>query len=83
MGKQKPEIGEGTPVRVLKWDGRFTGTVVRREGDDVYVAYHGSCVEDELHIDDVEILPDPTPEQAAWRGGFGVITADGFTIEPA
>lgn len=79
----KPEITEGTPVRVLKWDGQYTGTVVRREDETVFVAYHGSFVEDELHIGDVEALPDPTLEQEAWRGGFG--TTDGlgeWTVEP-
>jgi len=77
MSQHKPEITEGTPVRVLKWDGQYTGTVVRRDGDTVFVAYHDSCVEDDMGIADVEALADPTPEESAWRGGFGIMSADG------
>ena len=84
MSQHRPEITVGTPVRVLKWDGQqSTGTVVRRDGDAVYVAYHGSFVEDELRIADVEALADPTPEQAAWRGGYGVMENGEFTTIPA
>jgi len=59
MSQRKPEITAGTPVRVLKWDGQEpTGTVVGRDGDTVFVAYHHSFVEDELGIGDVEALAD-------------------------
>ncbi len=32
-------IGEGTVVRDRKWGGTCTGTVVRREGDSLFVAW--------------------------------------------
>lgn len=32
------ELQEGTVVRDRRWGGRCTGTVVRREGDWVFVA---------------------------------------------
>jgi hypothetical protein len=39
-----PTIDEGTVVRDRKWSGKYTGTVVRRDGDSVFVAWHGlSC----------------------------------------
>ena len=76
----KPEIRKGTQVRVTKWgrEREHTGTVRRREGDTVYVAYHASFIEDELDIADVEALDDPTPEQAAWEGGAAIATPDGW-----
>ena len=53
----RPEITKGTPVRVTRWTvPQPTGVVRRREGDVVYVAYHGSFVEDELYVADVEAL---------------------------
>ena len=81
----KPEIQEGTPVRVTLWADKPTGTVVRREdgwAGQVYVAYHGSWVEDELDLDEVELLANPTPEQMAWRGGVGIMTPDGTATKP-
>jgi hypothetical protein len=52
----RPEITQGTQVRVLKWDGQYTGTVRRREGDDVFVAVHGHLAEEQLDVTDVEAL---------------------------
>ncbi len=43
-GDEKDLIGEGTVVRDRKWGGTCTGTVVRREGDSVFVAWHNSFV---------------------------------------
>ena len=76
------DVNEGTVVRDRKWGGRFSGTVVRRDADSVFVAWHGSFVEDELCLAEVEPVADPRPEQAAWRGGIGLAGADGFGIEP-
>lgn len=77
------KVQEGTVVRDRKWGGRFRGTVVRREGDSVFVAWHSSFVEDELSIAEVEPVADSTPEEEAWRGGIGLARANGeFTIEP-
>lgn len=64
-------------VRDRKWGGRQTGTVTSREGRSVFVAWHGTCVDDELDVDEVEPVDDATDEQRAWRGGIGVIGSDG------
>jgi hypothetical protein len=50
MGNEQEAMGEGTVVRDRKWGGTCTGTVVRREGDNVFVAWHNSFVEDELTV---------------------------------
>lgn len=71
------ELGEGAVVRDRKWGGRFTGTVVRREGDAVFVAWHNSFVEDQLDIAEVEPVEDATDDMRAWRGGIGVMDAGG------
>jgi hypothetical protein len=54
----RPEITQGTHVRILKWDGGYTGTVRRREGDDVFVAVHGHLAEERLDVADVEALTE-------------------------
>jgi len=46
----------GDRVRDRKWQGQFTGTVRRVDGDDVFVVWDGGFVEDQLHRDDVEPL---------------------------
>lgn len=72
------DVGEGTVVRHRRH--RSIGTVVRRDGDKLHVAWHDSCVEDELHVDDVEVVPDPTPEQRAWRGGVLILDTTTSTV---
>ncbi len=69
---EKDLIGEGTVVRDRKWGGQFTGTVVRREGDHVFVAWHNSFVEDELTVNEVEVWPDAPQALREWRGGVGI-----------
>jgi hypothetical protein len=56
----------GMRVRDTKWDGSFTGTIVRVTASSVFVAWDGICVEDELDFLDVEPLgsagdPDSRP----------------------
>ncbi|MDA8340939.1 MAG: hypothetical protein M0007_01750 [Actinomycetota bacterium] len=51
------------------WGGTHTGTVVRRDGRSVFVAWHHSFVEDELHVDQVEIWADAPEELRRWSGG--------------
>lgn len=41
-----------------KRSGRYTGTVVRRAGGSIFVAWHGTVVEDELGADEVEMIRD-------------------------
>jgi len=79
-----PAIEEGTVVRDRKWSGKYTGTVVRREGDSVFVAWHGSFVEDELHVSEVEVWEDAPTELRAWRGGIGVFdpATGAIAVEP-
>ncbi len=66
------EIDVGTVVRSLKWGAENTGTVVRREGDSLFVAWHNSFVEDELDISEVEVWADAPQHIRDWRGGVGV-----------
>jgi hypothetical protein len=70
---------EGTVVRDRIWGGTHTGTVVRRVGRSVFVAWHHSFVEDELDTDQVEVWADAPEEPRQWRGGIGVIDPDGTT----
>jgi hypothetical protein len=77
------ELEIGTVVRDRIWGGRCTGTIVRREGQSVSIAWHNSCVEDDLDIDQVEIWPDAPPELAAWQGALGCLnTEEEFKITP-
>jgi hypothetical protein len=77
------ELNVGTVVRDRKWGGRYAGTVVHVEGGAVFVAWHGSFVEDELCVDEVEVWPDAPAKLAGWRGGVGVLSADGgLRVEP-
>jgi hypothetical protein len=76
------EITEGTVVRDRRRGGTCTGTVVRREGRSVFVAWHGSFVEDQLDVDEVAVWADAPAELAEWRGGIGVVTPDGYRVEP-
>jgi hypothetical protein len=41
--------------------------VTQRAEDRVFIAWHGSFVEDELRIDEVDVWPDAPTELAAWR----------------
>ncbi len=65
-------IDEGTVVRDRKWGGTCTGTVVRREGDSLFVAWHNSFVEDEMNVNEVEVWADAPQALRDWRGGVGV-----------
>ena len=51
-------LRKGTTVRDRKWGGIYTGTVVNvsDDGEWIYVAWHGTCIEDELRPDDVEVI---------------------------
>jgi hypothetical protein len=60
----------GTVVRDRIWGGRCTGTVVATDGSGVFVAWHGSFVEDQLDAGDVEVWSDAPSELRAWRGGL-------------
>jgi hypothetical protein len=86
MGNEQEDIGEGTVVRDRKWGGTCTGTVVRRDGDSVFVAWHNSFVEDELSIDEVQVWADAPRHLRDWRGGVGVWDPAkperGWSIEP-
>jgi hypothetical protein len=64
------------------WGGTYTGTVVRLDGRSVFVAWHGTAVEDELDIDDVVPWPDAPAELGDWRGGVGVLDGDGYRVDP-
>lgn len=70
----------GTVVRDRLWGGRHTGTVVGTEGRWVFVAWHGSFVEDQLDAADVELWADAPEQLRDWRGGVGRV---GGVIEPA
>jgi hypothetical protein len=76
------QIAEGTVVRDRNWGGTHTGTVLRREGRSVFVAWHGSAVEDELDVDEVSVWADAPAELAQWRGGIGLVSPDGYRVEP-
>ena len=68
----KDLIGEATVIRCYKWGDPVTGTVVRREGDQIFVAWHHSFVEDELNVNEVEVWADAPQALREWRGGVGV-----------
>jgi hypothetical protein len=72
----------GTVVRDRCWGGTYTGTVVRRDGRSVFVAWHGTAVEDQLDVDQVVPWPDAPAELATWRGGVGVLDGDSYRVEP-
>ena len=55
MAKTK-KIRKGDRVRDAKWGGKYTGTVVRRTREEVFVQWDNIAVEDELFIEDVEAL---------------------------
>ncbi len=56
---------------------------MRTDTASVFVAWHGSWVEDQLRRDEVEVWPDPPPELAAWRGGVALLAPDEtVTVEP-
>jgi hypothetical protein len=63
-------ITTGAVVRDRKWGGRYTGTVVRVEGDSIFVQWHGTSVEDQLDPADVTLAPDvpsPLTFHSGWR----------------
>jgi hypothetical protein len=70
----EPRVGD--VVRSLRW-ADATGTVMWRDGDVVRVAWHGTCVEDEVDVGEVEVWADAPGELAGWRGGIGVAEVDG------
>ena len=41
----------------------------------MFVAWHGSLVEDELDVDQVDVWADASDELRHWRGGIEVIDA--------
>jgi hypothetical protein len=51
-------LKHGMRVRDTKWDGSFTGTITKVTTSSVFVAWDGTCVEDELDFLDVEPLVD-------------------------
>jgi hypothetical protein len=73
----------GTVVRGRTWGGRFSGTVVGRKGRSLFVAWHGTCVEDEVDVEDIDVWFDAPSELAQWRGGLGVHDPSGsFEVLP-
>jgi hypothetical protein len=71
-----PELRAGDVVRSLRW-ADTAGVVTARDGAVVRVAWHGTCVEDEVGADEVEVWADAPGELAGWRGGIGVAGVDG------
>jgi hypothetical protein len=53
------DLEKGMTVRDRLWGGRHLGTVVNVVNGRVFVASHGTCVEDELDPADVEVCPPP------------------------
>ncbi len=53
-------LAPGDTVRDRKWGGQFVGVVRQVEGRDVFVAWHGTVVEDQLDRDDVELVEEPS-----------------------
>jgi hypothetical protein len=49
-------LKHGMRVRDTKRDGSFTGAITKVTTSSVFVAWDGSCVEDELDFPDVEPL---------------------------
>lgn len=72
----------GMVVRDRCWGGTCTGTVLRRDGRSVFVAWHGTAVEDQLDLDQVAPWPDAPAELAAWRGGVAVLDGNGYRVDP-
>jgi hypothetical protein len=68
----KPDMNIGSVVRDRRWGGRLTGTIVDCRHGHVFVAWHDTCVEDELPPSDVELVTDPAAHLTAWHGGIGV-----------
>ncbi len=55
--------------------GRCAGTGGRTEDRSVFVARHGSFVEDELDVDQVDVWADASDELRHWPGAIEVIDA--------
>lgn len=71
-----PDPRVGDVVRSLRW-ADATGTVTWRDGDVVRVAWAGTCMEDEVGADEVEVWADAPGELRDWRGGIGAVEVDG------
>ncbi|MDA8359273.1 MAG: hypothetical protein M0Z95_23890 [Actinomycetota bacterium] len=50
---------------------------MRTESRSVFVAWHGTFVADELDADQVEVWHDASDKLRRWRGGIGIMAADG------
>lgn len=48
----------------------------------VFVAWHGTCVEDELDATDVEVCPPPADAERWADGGITMLTPDGAATLP-
>lgn len=81
---EKDPISVGTVVRTYKWGDVCSGTVVRREGEALFVAWHDSFVESEMDVTEVEPWLDAPQALRDWRGGVGIWNpaAQSFSIEP-
>ena len=57
--KNTKKIRKGDRVRDVKWGGKYTGTVVRTAGLEVFVQWDNLAVavEDELFVEDVSPAP--------------------------
>ncbi len=75
-------LEQGMTVRDRKWGGRHIGTVVNVAEGRVFVAWHGTCVEDELDPADVEACPPPPHGQRWADGGITMLTPDGAVTRP-
>ncbi len=78
------ELDKGMTVRDRKWGGRHVGTItIVNVGDGrVFVAWHGTCVEDELDAADVEACPSPPGAERWADGGVTMLTPDGAVALP-
>ena len=54
--KNTKKIRKGDRVRDAKWCGKYTGTVVRTAGQEVFVQWDNLAVEDEMHEAEVKVL---------------------------
>ena len=54
--KNTKKIRKGDRVRDAKWGGKYTGTVVRTAGQEVFVQLDNLAVEDQMFIEEVKRL---------------------------
>jgi hypothetical protein len=68
LDQHRPALRERVCVRDRKWRGRYTGTIVRVDSDgNLFVQWHGVCVEDQVRPDEVEPVDMPNPPDNGLR----------------